>query len=70
METYMDSEWCEIKEDHIEVERMRDVSQSTWQDLDLHRLKCSLCGKIKYYSKAAKDFYTKGIKSEGIKGLY
>ena len=43
--------------------------EDTYEDVDLHRYKCKQCGEIKYYSGAAKDFYTKGIKSP-IKGLH
>lgn len=48
----------------------RWVTISTLEDVDLHRYKCTKCGEIGYYSGAAKEFYTKGVKSEGIKGLY
>jgi len=42
----------------------------SWEnDMDLHRIKCDACGKISYYSGAAKDWYEKGISSGGIKGL-
>jgi hypothetical protein len=39
-----------------------------WEDIDLHRCKCTQCGKIEYYSKAAQDYYELGIKSN-INGL-
>lgn len=37
--------------------------EDTFVDLDLHRMKCTQCGKIRYYSGAARDFYESGIKS-------
>lgn len=42
---------------------------STEEDLDLHRTKCSQCGKIGYYSGAARAYYEQGIRSPGIPGL-
>lgn len=45
------------------------VEQSCEEDIDLHRYKCTLCGKIGYYSGAAKDYYEKGIRQKGIRGL-
>ena len=47
-----------------EVERWEECS--LFEDLDTHRMKCSRCGEIKYYSKAAKDYYEKGIPSDYI----
>lgn len=44
-------------------------NQSTEEDLDLHRTKCTQCGMIGYYSGAARNWYEKGISSNGIKGL-
>ena len=41
---------------------------SAFEDYDLHRMKCSVCGEFDYYSEAARKFYTKGIKSN-IRGL-
>ena len=38
-------------------------------DIDLHRMKCRICGKIAYYSGAARAFYEDGVKSPGISGL-
>lgn len=52
-----------------EMEYVRvEGTRSTYEDIDLHRYKCTLCGEVGYYSKAASDFYTKGIKST-IRGL-
>lgn len=50
----------------VEVER---VAFSTMADIDLHRMRCRLCGQIGYYSEAARAFYEDGIKSPGISGL-
>ena len=41
----------------------------TYEDIDLHRYRCTQCGEIGYYSGRARDYYEKGIKSKGIKGL-
>lgn len=46
------------------------IETESWLvDLDLHRYQCRVCKEIFYYSSRAEDYYTKGIKSEGIKGL-
>ena len=39
------------------------VWKSTEEDIDLHRYKCTICGEIGYYSGAAENYYTKGIKN-------
>ena len=36
-------------------------SSGTFVDIDLHRYKCTQCGKVFYYSQAAEDFYERGI---------
>lgn len=51
------------------VEDIEYIEESCQADIDLHRYKCTRCGKIGYYSGAAKNFYEKGIKSKGIEGL-
>jgi hypothetical protein len=37
--------------------------EDTFEDLDVHRYKCTQCGEIGYYSGAAENYYTKGIKN-------
>lgn len=67
-------EKCEYIEEH--EDRYGDVvaghwhweTVSTMDDIDLHRMKCSQCGTIGYYSGAARDFHEKGITSQ-IRGL-
>jgi len=44
-------------------------TESTCVDIDLHRYKCTQCGEVMYYSGRARDYYEKGIRSEGIQGL-
>ena len=44
--------------------------ESTCEDVDLHRYKCTLCGEIGYYSGSAKDYYTKGIKNGALGPSY
>lgn len=39
------------------------VWKSTEEDIDLHRYKCTICGEIGYYSGAAENYYTNGIKN-------
>ncbi|CAB3754066.1 hypothetical protein LMG29542_02237 [Paraburkholderia humisilvae] len=50
----------------VEVER---IAFSTMDDIDLRRMKYRLCGKVGYYSEAARAFYEDGIRSPGISGL-
>lgn len=44
-------------------------STPTTIDIDIHRYKCTQCGKIKYYSEAARAYYEDGIKSKTVIGL-
>lgn len=44
-------------------------TESALNDIDTHRMKCSKCGKIEYYSGAARAYYTEGKRSPGIRGL-
>ena len=46
------------------------VWESAYEDVDLHRYKCTMCGEIGYYSGAAKDYYTKGIKNGALGPSY
>lgn len=43
-------------------------SEMTYEDMDLHRYRCTQCGQIFYYSQAAKEYYEDGIKTN-IQGL-
>lgn len=49
--------------DHCDT---KQVSESYYRDIDLHRYKCTQCNKIFYYSQAASDYYEKGIKTDII----
>lgn len=40
-----------------------DHQADSFEDLDLHRMQCSQCGKIKYYSGSVRDYYEHGIPS-------
>ena len=42
---------------------------STYEDVDLHRTKCTQCGHLVYYSGAAKNYYENGVRTPGVKGL-
>lgn len=44
------------------------VTRSSFIDLDTHRLICTLCGKIEYYSNAAREWFEGGI-PQGYPGL-
>lgn len=45
-------------------------SKTLMVDIDTHRMKCSRCGAIGYYSSAARNFYENGVVSniEGLEG--
>ena len=39
---------------------------STTVDIDLHRYKCTQCGKVMYYSGAAREYYETGVDRKGL----
>ena len=41
-------------------------SVSTIVDIDLHRYKCTQCGKVMYYSGAAREYYETGVDRKGL----
>lgn len=41
--------------------------QSACEDIDLHRYRCTMCGKVMYYSGAAQAYYEDG-EDDGIIG--
>jgi hypothetical protein len=45
------------------------VVESTTEDVDTHRYRCTQCGQIGYYSNAARKYYEAGVRAPGIKGL-
>lgn len=52
-----------------EIEAQREwEEESTLEDIDLHRYRCTQCSQVFYYSTAARNFYEKGIESN-ITGL-
>jgi hypothetical protein len=63
VETYND--WTGEMDGEWEYHRTRDLRE----DLDLHRIKCSRCGHIDYYSGAARRFYEDGVRTPGVTGL-
>lgn len=44
-------------------------SENTYEDIDLHRYKCTQCGAIMYYSGRAKEHFEEGKKFPWITGL-
>ena len=42
------------------VEDVRWVEKGTYEDIDLHRFRCTQCGLIRYYSERARAFYEDG----------
>ena len=59
--------WCSIIKDWEEVVYEKWEEVSTFEDIDTHRMKCSICGKIDYYSKSARDHYENGIPSPWVR---
>ena len=45
------------------------LSYSTFADIDTHRMRCTQCGKIEYYSGRAREHYENGTSFPGIAGL-
>ena len=39
-------------------------TESTFKDCGLHKMKCTQCGKVKYYSEAARAWFEDGIPSD------
>jgi hypothetical protein len=58
------NDWGYEEEGHWHYETV-----GTYEDIDLHRYRCTKCGEVFYYSGRARDYYEKGIKSEWITGL-
>lgn len=52
-------------EEYFDVPRQED----SFEDIDLHRYKCTRCGEVGYYSTPARMFYENNVNSPGIKGL-
>ena len=46
------------------------MTYSTTEDIDTHRYHCTRCGKVMYYSGAARDYHEKGVTShvDGLDG--
>lgn len=62
--------WDDIEDDFVEKDVLELQTIYYEEDIDIHRTRCKLCGKIGYYSKAAFDWYEHGIPSEGIDYLH
>ena len=63
------SNWITIDDGYDEpYSKWHSETKSLFEDIDLHRFKCTECGEVRYYSGAAKDYYTKGILSP-VRGL-
>lgn len=52
--------------DGVWQSRPKRVEEPTTVDIDLHRYKCTQCGKVMYYSQSARDHYEKGIPSPWV----
>ncbi len=55
----------------VTTDHWGDETEGYWEfwttsstvDLDIHRYKCTMCGRIMYYSGAAREYYEKGTRS-------
>ena len=63
---YTKEEWIDYCQEWEEVEATKWEEVSAFEDIDTHRMKCSRCGKIDYYSKSARDHYENGIPSPWV----
>ena len=66
------SEWIDEYENdwgHVVPGHRRYFTDQTYEDIDLHRYRCTQCGEVFYYSGRARDFYEQGIKSPWTTGL-
>jgi len=52
---------------HVKMEREMST-ESTTEDIDLHRYRCTLCGLVMYYSGRAREYHENGVKCH-IPGL-
>ncbi len=60
------------REKYVTTDYYGDECEGYWEkwtesatvDLDLHRYKCTMCGKVMYYSGAAQKYYEKGIDND------
>ena len=55
--------WNSYWEQYEDDTEIIEYEVSTEEDIDTHRYKCTLCGKIGYYSGSARDHYENGIPS-------
>lgn len=56
-----ENDWGHTEPGHWEYETV-----SSTIDLDTHRYQCTQCGKIMYYSGAAKEYYETGVDRKGL----
>lgn len=68
--THKSGHWVAGGTDDWTGEELPDewVEYSTTEDIDTHRYRCTRCGKVMYYSGAARDYYEKGKRSH-VHGL-
>jgi hypothetical protein len=78
-QVWVDGYW----EDHPELDAMDEEEgvysnhsewidgyhQSTFVDVDLHRMRCTQCGEISYYSSRAREHFEEGKSFPDIRGL-
>lgn len=57
--------WYETKGYHDEYGQWVDESEwreeNTFEDIDLHRYRCTQCNKVFYYSERARRHYEDGV---------
>ena len=59
----IEDEWNDFGECWEEGVVEQWVEVSAFEDIDTHRMKCSRCGEIHYYSQSARNHYENRIPS-------
>ena len=63
-------EWYDDWSDESHREWHEGYHEDTVEDIDTHRMRCTQCGEISYYSGAAREYYEEGkTEHRGILGL-
>lgn len=58
----------------VDVDQFGEETQGKWkyetvfttEDIDTHRYLCTQCGKIMYYSGAAREYFETGVDHKGL----
>ena len=59
-----ENDWGDIEPGHWHYSE-----KLTYEDIDLHRFRCTQCGEVFYYSGRAREHFEQGKKFDWITGL-